>query len=153
MLLGITSYYPLWFVIMIISNLLPTTLAAHNDDQAINTSCTKEHFCALQPALAKRYLIFVSFSMPEVALKSLYAQANNNGGVLLLRGLKKGSFKATAAYIKSLGIGVQIDPTAFKKYQIERVPTIVLVDEPKFYAISGNISLQYAKEKLLEAAR
>ena len=111
-----------------------------------NLSCTKDS------CMPRRYLVFVSFSMPEIALKSLYLEANTADGVLLLRGLKNGSFKETAAYITSLGIGVQLDPVAFKKYQVERVPTIVLVDGSKFYAISGNVSFNYAKQKLLEAA-
>lgn len=97
-----------------------------------------------------KYLIFISFSMPKETLKALYDSANDNNGVLLLRGLKNGSFKETAQYLKLLGIGVQIDPMAFKKYKIARVPTILLINNDQFKAISGNISFQYAKEKLLE---
>lgn len=141
----------LLLISMLISNLLTNNLAANSEVERKvlinNLSCTKDS------CMPRRYLVFVSFSMPKIALKSLYLEANNNEGVLLLRGLKNGSFKETAAYIKALGIGVQIDPVAFKKYQIDRVPTIVLVDGSKFYAISGNVSFNYAKQKLLEAAK
>lgn len=141
----------LLLISMLISNLLINNLAANSDIERKalinNLSCTKDS-CGTP---TRRYLVFVSFSMPEIALKSLYLEANNSGGALLLRGLKNGSFKETAAYIKFLGIGVQIDPVAFKKYQIDRVPTIVLVNGSKFYAISGNVSFNYAKQKLLEA--
>lgn len=121
----------------------------HNSCKQHNLSCTKSS----KPPSLERYLIFVSFTMPDVVLKSLYLQANKHGGVLLLRGLKNGSFKETAAHIKSLGIGVQIDPMAFRKYCIDRVPTIVLAQDNKFYAISGNLSFNYAREKLLEASQ
>lgn len=148
--------------LIVIVNLVTSKLVAASDDRNYladlaqnslkqhNLSCTKDS-CAL-PSL-ERYLIFVSFTMPAVALKSLYLEANKHGGVLLLRGLKNGSFKETAAYIKSLEIGVQIDPIAFKKYCIDRVPTIVLAQDTKFYAISGNVSFAYAREKLLEASQ
>jgi len=115
---------------------------------AINTSCIKANS---NDQLERKYLIFVSFSMPATVLKSLYHEANNNGGVLLLRGLKDGSFKATAAYLQSLEIGLQIDPIAFKKYQVTRVPTIVSLDN--YNLITGNISFNYAKEQLLEAGK
>ena len=89
--------------------------------------------------------------MPPTVLKSLYHEANDNSGILLLRGLKDGSFKATAAYLQSLEIGVQIDPIAFKKYQVTRVPTIVALNNDN--VITGNISFNYAKEQLLEAGK
>jgi len=159
------NYYLLFFSILL-SNLLANNLAAKDDIKALylpevtklnnKTSSEVGNFSGPQDnggTLPRRYLVFVSFSMPNIALKSLYLEANSNGGVLLLRGLKNGSFKETAAQIKALEIGVQIDPIAFKKYQIDKVPTIVLVDNLKFYAISGNISFNYAKQKLLEAAK
>jgi conjugal transfer pilus assembly protein TrbC len=101
--------------------------------------------------IEKKYLIFVSFSMPKSSLQSLYLEASLNNGVLLIRGLKNGSFKETAAYLNSLGIGVEINPQAFKQYKIDKVPTILLLENQKFKSISGNVSLSYAKE-LLEAS-
>ncbi|MGI9215326.1 MAG: type-F conjugative transfer system pilin assembly protein TrbC [Gammaproteobacteria bacterium] len=101
--------------------------------------------------IEKKYLIFVSFSMPKSSLKSLYSDSKLNNGVLLIRGLKNGSFKETAAYLKSLGIGVEINPQAFKQYKIDKVPTILLLENEQFKSISGNVSLSYAKE-LLEAS-
>lgn len=101
--------------------------------------------------IEKKYLIFVSFSMPKSSLQSLYLEASLNNGVLLIRGLKDGSFKETAAYLKSLEIGVEINPQAFKQYKIDKVPTILLLKNKQFKSISGNVSLSYAKE-LLEAS-
>jgi type-F conjugative transfer system pilin assembly protein TrbC len=114
----------------------------------IDPNCSKVND-SVEPQEIK-YLIFVSFSMPRAVLKSLYQAAENNGGVLVLRGLKDGSFKATAQYLKALEIGVQINPMAFKQYQVTRVPTIGSVENNN--TISGNISFEYAKQKLLEAS-
>ncbi len=60
-------------------------------------------------------------------------------------------FKETAAYLNSLGIGVEIAPQAFKQYKIDKVPTILFLENEQFKSISGNVSLSYAKE-LLEAS-
>lgn len=113
-------------------------------------SCVKQHWLSSEPEIDHKFLIFISFSMPKLALQSLYADSKNQNAVLLIRGLKGGSFKETAEYLKTLDISVQIDPEAFKKYQINRVPTIVLLRNNKFDSVSGNISFQYAKQKLLE---
>lgn len=112
-------------------------------------SCTKPNLARLDQETERKFLIFVSFSMPKSALQALYAEAKNHQAVLVLRGLKDGSFKATAEYLKALEISVQIDPESFKKYQINRVPTIVALRDNEFDSISGNISFQYAKQKLL----
>lgn len=112
-------------------------------------SCTKPNLAISDKETERKFLIFVSFSMLKSALQSLYADAKKHQAVLVLRGLKDGSFKATAEYLKALEISVQIDPESFKKYQINRVPTIVALGDNKFDSISGNISFQYAKQKLL----
>jgi len=112
-------------------------------------SCAKPNLARLEQETERKFLIFVSFSMPKSALQALYADAKNHQAVLVLRGLKDGSFKATAEYLKALEISVQIDPESFKKYQINRVPTIVALRDNEFDSISGNISFQYAKQKLL----
>ena len=112
-------------------------------------SCTKANLAISDQETERKFLIFISFSMPKSALQALYADSKNQQTVLVLRGLKDGSFKATAEYLKTLEISVQIDPESFKKYQISRVPTIVALGDNKFNSISGNISFQYAKQKLL----
>lgn len=114
-----------------------------------NQSCTKPNLARPDQETERKFLIFVSFSMPKSALQALYTDAKKHQAVLVLRGLKDGSFKATAEYLKALEISVQIDPESFKKYQINRVPTIVALGDNKFDSISGNISFQYAKQKLL----
>ena len=96
------------------------------------------------------YLIFVSFSMPEKTLKALYQEANATGVALILRGLKNNSFKDTTEYLTKLGIGVQIDPIAFKKYNVQKVPTFIWINENKYHTITGNITFRYAKTKFMD---
>lgn len=117
-------------------------------------SCSQRVF-NIKPEVFRRarYLIFISFSMPKASLKALYQAASKSGGVLLLRGLKNNSFKATAEYLKQLEIAVDIDPEAFKEYHITKVPTFVLVKNKEHHSIVGNISFSYAKAKLSEAAK
>jgi conjugal transfer pilus assembly protein TrbC len=127
---------------------METYLKAQQEDTG--TKCYQEAV-PVQNKPHSSMLIFVSLSMPESSLQSLYREAEQVGAVLILRGLKSGSFKQTAEVLKSLKISVQVDPELFKKYDITRVPTFVLLSEYDFQSISGNVSLQYAKKKLLEA--
>ena len=46
---------------------------------------------------------------------------------------------------------MEINPQAFKQYKIDKVPTVLLLENQQFKSISGNVSLSYAKE-LLEAS-
>ena len=94
-----------------------------------------------------KLLIFVSFSMPIDTLKSLYRETKDKNVILVLRGLKNGSFKETALFINEIGIGVKIDPTLFKKYGVYKVPTFVLQTKNNFYSLSGNVTLSYALHK------
>jgi type-F conjugative transfer system pilin assembly protein TrbC len=96
-----------------------------------------------------KYLIFVSFSMPKESLQSLYLDAEQHNAVLVIRGLKDGSFKKTTEELRSLKIAVQIDPKLFKDYQVTKVPTFVAVLGNQFNAITGNVAFGYAKSKLL----
>ena len=98
-----------------------------------------------------KYLIFISFSMPPDSIKLLYSESLNQNATLVMRGLLDGSFKKTAAKLQSLNVVAQINPKLFKKYQIERVPTIVAVAGNVHHSIAGNMSFIHAKERLLEA--
>jgi conjugal transfer pilus assembly protein TrbC len=128
-------------------------------------------------ALAKRYeqkaaagradglMVFVSFTMPRESLKRAIAEANRVGGVVVMRGFKDGSVKATAQAINELGEAsgnVQINPNAFTKYRVHAVPAVVLakpegfeaVDKEgcalpdKYVMVSGDVGLSYALEEI-----
>lgn len=99
------------------------------------------------------YIVFVSLSMPKETLKSLHNEANEQNAVLLLRGLKENSFKKTAEYLRELEMSVQINPELFKKYQVSKAPTFVWIKGNEYHTLTGNISLQYAKDKFLEIGK
>ena len=91
--------------------------------------------------------IVVSLSIPGIALEHLHAQATRVGGKLIIRGLKNNSFTETITAIKALGeqgIAVDINPGIFTRYNIQRVPHIILISDKGTDTISGNISLTYA---------
>ncbi len=77
-----------------------------------------------------RLIVFISLSMPEATLARLVDQAARARAQLLLRGLSEGSLPRTAARIQQLigtrAVAVQIDPRAFDRYAIQRVPSFVL---------------------------
>ncbi len=77
-----------------------------------------------------RLIVFISLSMPEAALARLVDQAARARAQVVLRGLSEGSLPRTAARIQQLigtrPVAVQIDPRAFDRYAIQRVPSFVL---------------------------
>lgn len=124
-------------------------------------------------ALARRYerkaasrktdglMVFASFSMPAGSLKKLVNDTARAGGVVVLRGFKNGSIRATAVAVRELADaagGVQINPDAFTKYRVTAVPAVVLVRPeageridsegcalPDAYVrVSGDVGLSYA---------
>jgi conjugal transfer pilus assembly protein TrbC len=98
-----------------------------------------------------KYLIFISCNMPDESIKLLYLESLNHNATLVMRGLIEGSFKKTAAKLQALNVIAQINPKLFKKYQIEKVPTIIEIRGSNYNTIVGNISFDYARDRLLEA--
>jgi conjugal transfer pilus assembly protein TrbC len=78
-------------------------------------------------------LVFVSLGMPVASLQALVADAERAGAVLVLRGVKDRSMKATKAAIQQLigkrQVAWRIDPPLFKALHIQAVPTYVLMDD------------------------
>jgi len=95
-----------------------------------------------QQAEGQKYpdlLIFVSFSMPFESLKALNLQTQKHGGKLVFRGLVGGSFKEMTQKLKGFEVEVLIDPTLFRKHQVESVPTFIQNED----RMSGNVSLNH----------
>lgn len=124
---------------------------------------------------APTLLVFVSFAMPPASLRALAAQAEQAGAVLLWRGLKDGSLRATVAAVQDVigahRVAAQIDPTAFDRYGVTAVPTFVLAEgsaasasaarapdcaapvcAPAFVAVTGDVSLAYALRFMMRQA-
>ena len=116
-------------------------------------------------------LVFVSFSMPELALGRLVDQAARSGATLVLRGFVNGSLQQTVARTQRLigqrQVGFQIDPQAFDRFSVAVTPTFVLIKdgaapEPcaagtcypasAFVSASGDVSVDYALEYFKRAS-
>jgi type-F conjugative transfer system pilin assembly protein TrbC len=97
-------------------------------------------------------LVFVSFSMPDISLRELGENAEKHGATLIIRGLHLGSFVKTRDKILSVsknGLQLDINPEFFRKYRADRVPTFILVENgEEIHRLSGNVTLEYAAEKL-----
>lgn len=115
--------------------------------------------------------IFVSLTMPEVTLARLVDQAIRAQATILIRGFANGSLRETVARIRKLignrQISVQIDPQAFERYAITRIPAFVLARDgtrpvacaggtcppPADYVLaSGDVSLDYVLEHMRRMA-
>ena len=112
-------------------------------------------------------LVFVSLSMPRPTLQRLIDQAAHAKASIVLRGFANGSLRDTVAQVQGLigsrQVAVQIDPLAFDRYAVTRVPTFVLVRDgtrpvacasgscapaDSFLRTSGDVSLDYALEHM-----
>ena len=115
--------------------------------------------------------VFISLSMPQATLQRLVDQAARAKASVFIRGLVGGSLRDTVAQVQNLigrrDVAVQIDPQAFDRFAIERVPSFVLVRDgtrpvscasgtcapPEgFVRTSGDVSLDYALEHMQHRA-
>ena len=116
-------------------------------------------------------LIFISLSMPQPTLQRLIDQAARAQASIVLRGFADGSLRTTVAQVQRLigdrRVAVQIDPQAFDRYAVTRVPAFVLVRDgarpvacaggscapsESFLRTSGDVSLDYALEYMQRSA-
>ena len=113
-----------------------------------------------------KLMVFISLSMPKQSLKDLSEQVNRAGGVLVLRGVVKNSITETAKELQKLsdkGVSAVIDPNLFKVFDVQQVPTFVVVPyttypcsqrdcnfTPQHDRLSGNVTLNYALELISE---
>jgi len=116
-------------------------------------------------------LVFVSLSMPRPTLQRLVDQAARAKASIVLRGFANGSLRDTVAQVQGLigsrQVAMQIDPQAFDRYAVTRVPTFVLVRDgtrpvacasgscapaDSFLRTSGDVSLDYALEHMRRSA-
>lgn len=108
-------------------------------------------------------LVFVSLSMPRPSLERLLDQAARAHATVVLRGLVNGSLRNTVETVQPL-LGarqgaLQIDPQAFDRFDVQRVPSFVLVRDgvrpqscasgtcapaSDFVRVAGDVTLDYA---------
>lgn len=116
-------------------------------------------------------LVFISLSMPQPTLQRLIDQTARAKGAIVLRGFANGSLRDTVAQVHTLignrQVAVQIDPQAFDRFAVNRVPSFVLVRDgtrpvscasgscapaDSFLRTSGDVSLDYALEYMQRSA-
>ena len=115
--------------------------------------------------------IFVSLTMPRATLQGLVDQAARAKASIVIRGFAKGSLRDTVAQVQGLigkqQVGIQIDPLAFDRFAISKVPSFVLVRDgtrpvactsgscapaESFLRSTGDVSLDYALEHMQRTA-
>lgn len=76
-------------------------------------------------------IVFVSLAMPRPTLDRLLDQATRARASVVLRGFADGSLRQTVAQLQALigtrAISIQVDPPAFDRFGIMRVPSFVLL--------------------------
>jgi conjugal transfer pilus assembly protein TrbC len=111
-----------------------------------------------------RLLIFISASMPKKTIVNLMNQGSSLGAIFVVRGLIQGSYVKTYRYFYQLkgdnNVGVMINPTMFKAFDITSVPTFALYQSsqdlmhtacnitPNYTKVSGEVSIDYALTQL-----
>jgi len=115
---------------------------------------SSQEVSALMPSSSFEVIVFVSLGMPDNSLKQLAIEAEKTKARLVVRGLLDNSFKTTMTRLQELKIPVEIDPTLFELFEVERVPTFIrckMTPEGAIKAghdrISGNIFISDAIEK------
>ncbi|EBW1331210.1 type-F conjugative transfer system pilin assembly protein TrbC [Providencia alcalifaciens] len=99
------------------------------------------------------FVYFVSFSIPEAALKQMLPEANRLNIPSVINGLIDNDFRKTASTVFELTKdsgdgGVQIDPNVFAQYGITQVPALVLRCEQGVDVLYGNVHLRSAIERM-----
>jgi type-F conjugative transfer system pilin assembly protein TrbC len=114
--------------------------------------------------LSSPIMVFVSFSMNEESLKQWMQQAELIHASVVIRGLIDHSFKKTIQKMAELTRdnhgGVQLDPTLFRRFQIEQVPAVVVFKETNclssqscvedYDVVYGNVTLDYALQTIVD---
>lgn len=115
---------------------------------------------------APQFMVFVSTSMPEQALKRIIADTSGAGGVVVFRGFPGNSGKAFIAALSRVVekdqqfASIGIDPRLFRAFDVTAVPTMVVSSSdftpcdgltckttpPPFDRIEGNVTVRYALE-------
>jgi conjugal transfer pilus assembly protein TrbC len=115
-------------------------------------------------------MVFLTLTMPDEALRAWIDQTARAGGVVVLRGFHGNKLSTTAARIHEirkntdgLNGGFRIDPTAFRRLEINVAPTVVVLPRPlppcesegcrdddvtSFDRIVGNTTLKHALNRL-----
>ena len=95
--------------------------------------------------------VFISSSMSPELLKTYVRQAKRYGGVLVFNGLPGNSWVKLNKTVTEIvgneeGVGIQIDPEEFDRFNIKTVPAFVLIKEADLIT---DISEEPAEDKVI----
>lgn len=115
-------------------------------------------FLMLSHACVAERLLFVSLSMPDNVLIPLLQQADEKQVPVLIRGLVNNDLQQTQQRLKQLMKktsiqGVSVDPIAFERFDVKRVPTLVIENKNQWYKVAGNVSLQQLMETIEQSSQ
>lgn len=129
---------------------------------AENADIDKKQFIDLQKNLLSKYkkdnkpsndtLIFISFSMPDEAIKSILNDSFDNNASVVINGLYENSMKATLKKISEFinesnnKSGIEINPNLFDEHKITKVPAYVFISNNDYDTVYGASSIQHAKD-------
>jgi len=140
---------------------MPEYLKKERDDRYMaNILAAGESISHKAAAITTKHpIVLISLSMPESQIKALIAEAHTIGAAIAVRGLVNDDFKETLITLRQLAgdlnVGVMIDPTLFKRFDVRVVPTFILPLEslqqctnqgcsvPEHVKASGSATLQY----------
>lgn len=134
---------------------------AFDFDEIVSASAAS---MAKTQATAPQFMVFVSFSMPEAALRRLIVQTSAAGGFVVFRGFPNNSTKQFVAALSKVVTkddqfaNIGVDPRLFRAFDIQAVPSFVAVSSdfelcdglscrttpPPYDLIAGNVSTGYA---------
>jgi conjugal transfer pilus assembly protein TrbC len=147
-------------------------LAQYNEKSPLNVNQTISDYNAMiKNAKSKlgtnRLLIFISSSIPKKTIIHLMQQGSVLGAIFVIRGLINNSYVKTYKYFYQLKgqntVGVMINPTLFKVFDINSVPTFALYQSsedlmqtacnivPNYTKVTGEVSIEYALTQLKQS--
>ncbi len=114
-------------------DLSPERLAEIEEMLGLERGSASEH--ASQRKTGSRLLVFVSFSMPDASLRALGEVAHKAGASILFQGFSENSIPVMGTHVRrvfgeDMEIGFGIDPTAFSRFEVTAVPTVIALKEP-----------------------
>ena len=97
--------------------------------------------------------VMVSFSMPEMLLEATLKDSAAHQIPTVLNGLHEDSMPKTLKKIYRLSqqipnLILQIDPTAFERFSVRKVPAFVLESNGRFDVVYGNIMVERAFDEI-----
>lgn len=114
-------------------DLSPERLAEIEEMLGLERGSASQH--ASQRKTGSRLLVFVSFSMPDVSLRALGEAAHQAGASILFQGFSDNSIPVMGTHVRrvfgeDMEIGFGIDPTAFSRFEVIAVPTVIALKKP-----------------------